>query len=327
MTKRICNGRTGVRSLLLACAIATAMAGTASAQGDKDQGNGHSKQFEQDGPTVSPHELNYSKIGAAPIAGGTAAVSPITYHHGPVMVTPKVYLIWYGDWNQSNGTDTASGQQIVRDFVHGVSNSPYFQTNTTYNGPSGLVLAGTETTVTAAKNSRLSDNQVFSVVATAINSGKLPVDSTGVYFVVTSSDIAKSGFCNQYCGWHTYGTIGGTSIKYSFIGNAARCINNCAMQSIGPNGNAGVDGMISVMAHELEEATTDPQLNAWYDASGAENGDKCAWTFGQNSTLLSSGAYYNMTMPTLSGYRNYLIQRDLSAADNKCYVNFVTKAQ
>src|ERR1019366_8631021 len=83
--------------------------------------------------------------------------------------------------------------------------------------------------------------------------------------------------------------------------------------------NAGVDGMLSVVAHELEEATTDPQLNAWYDSSGAENADKCAWTFGGHQTLLK-GAYYNMTLPTTSGSRNYLIQRNLSATDNKCYV-------
>ena len=24
---------------------------------------------------------------------------------------------------------------------------------------------------------------------------------------------------------------------------------------------------------------TDPRLNAWYDRQGAENSDKCAWTF------------------------------------------------
>jgi len=38
--------------------------------------------------------------------------------------------------------------------------------------------------------------------------------------------------------------------------------------------------MVSVMAHELEETISDPNLNAWYDSTGAENADKCAWTFG-----------------------------------------------
>ena len=38
--------------------------------------------------------------------------------------------------------------------------------------------------------------------------------------------------------------------------------------------------MASIIAHELEEAVTDPDLNAWYDTRGYENADKCAWTFG-----------------------------------------------
>jgi hypothetical protein len=92
------------------------------------------------------------------------------------------------------------------------------------------------------------------------------------------------------------------------VGNANRCLNGCAAQTISPNGNAGVDGMISVIAHELEETTTDPDPSSgWVDSVGAENADKCAWTFGQTQYLLPSGAYYNMTL----GARNYLIQRNL----------------
>ena len=91
-----------------------------------------------------------------------------------------------------------------------------------------------------------------------------------------------SGFLTQYCGWHTYGTYNGTNIKYAFIGNAAGpSLGNCAEQTgKSPNSDPGVDAMVSVMSHELEEAASDPHLNAWYDTSGNENADKCAWTFG-----------------------------------------------
>jgi len=62
--------------------------------------------------------------------------------------------------------------------------------------------------------------------------------------------------------------------------------------------------MASIIAHELVESATDPDLNAWWQTStGAENADKCAWQFGSTNTL-PSGAQYNMTM----GGVNYLIQ-------------------
>jgi hypothetical protein len=46
-----------------------------------------------------------------------------------------------------------------------------------------------------------------------------------------------------------------------------------------PNGDAAA----TVASHELTEAITDPELNAWYDGSGNEIGDKCAWNYGTNT--------------------------------------------
>jgi hypothetical protein len=270
---------------------------------------------------ISVHATN--PIETAPTAGGTGALSPIANHGGPIMGAAKAYLIWYGNWNQSNASDTPAGQAIVRDFISGVGGSPYYLINSTYAGVSGSVTLGGEFVDTGSSGTRLSDSSIRSIVVNATNHG-LPLDSTGVYFVLTSSNVSeRSGFCTQYCGWHTYTTINGTNVKYSFVGNANRCLNACAAQTVGPNGNAGVDGMVSVVAHELEEANTDPNLNAWFDSSGAENADKCAWTFGGSLTQLASGAYYNMTI----GARNYLIQRNLSASDNKCYVSLSPKVQ
>jgi hypothetical protein len=281
------------------------------------------------GPQIIRHKANPYEAGA-PTAGSTGVQTPdIAYNGGPVMTTPTVYLIWYGNWNQSNGSDTPAGQAIVRDFLHGLNGSPYYQINSLYGTPSGSFAVGTETTDTGSQGTRLSDSKVQLIVSNAISTGKLPSDTTGVYFVLTSSNVSESsGFCTKYCGWHTAGTISGSNIKYAFVGNANRCLNACAAQTVGPNGNAGVDGMVSVIAHELEESNTDPNpRSGWVDANGSENADKCAWTFGQSLSTDANGAYYNMTLPGISvASRNYLIQRNLDA-NSLCYVNYTTKAQ
>jgi hypothetical protein len=274
------------------------------------------------------HHINPDIHANAPTAGSTGPVSPaITYRGGPVMGTPTVYIIWYGNWNQSNGTDTPAGQQIVRDFLFGLNNSPYYQINASYGTPTGAVSFGGETTDTGSQGTRLSDAKVKAVVSSAITSGRLPKNTSGVYFVLTSSNVSEtSGFCSQYCGWHTAATISSSNIKYSFVGNAARCLSGCAAQTTSPNGNAGVDGMISVIAHELEEANTDPNPNTgWFNGSG-ENADLCAWTFGSHQQSVG-GAFYNMTLPTATGgSRNYLVQRNLDV-NSKCYIDYVQKWQ
>jgi len=65
--------------------------------------------------------------------------------------------------------------------------------------------------------------------------------------------------------------------------------------------------MASIIAHEMEEALTDPDLNAWYDSGGAENADKCAWTFGSAQYQVANGSWANVHL----GSRDYLIQRNL----------------
>src|SRR4051812_5300408 len=70
-------------------------------------------------PEIVPHRPNPHGAGA-PTAGSTATLKfQITNHGGPVMTQPTPYLIWYGNWNQQNGSDTPAGQQIVRDFIFG----------------------------------------------------------------------------------------------------------------------------------------------------------------------------------------------------------------
>ena len=243
----------------------------------------------------------------------------ISYHGGPLMLGgTHIYYIWYGNWSGNSATS------ILTDLAGNIGGSPYFNINTTYydgnnTHVSNIVTFGGAAFDSYSAGTSLSDSAIQGVVSRAISTNALPKDTSGVYFVLTSADVtASSGFCTQYCGWHTHGTISGSDIKYSFVGNPDRCPSSCEAQTTGPNGNAGADGMASIIAHELEEATTDPDLNAWYDTRGQENADKCAWTFGTTFNA-GNGSVYNVTL----GSRNYLIQRNwVNASGGYCSMSY-----
>ncbi|HKB66481.1 MAG TPA: hypothetical protein VKC61_11540 [Pyrinomonadaceae bacterium] len=279
---------------------------SASAQSERSQEAGP--------PEIIPHRINgHGADSFALTTGGTTPTSPITYHGGPLINTPTVYVIWYGNWNQGNGSDTPAGQQIVRDFINSIGGSPYFNINSSYstNGfnITGGVNNGGETSDAYSRGTRLKDADILTIVNAKIAASQLPYNANGVYFVLTSSDVnEQSGFCRLYCGWHTAGNASAGHVRYSFVGNANRCLSGCAAQTTSPNSNPGVDGMISVVAHELEETVTDPDpRSGWADSGGAENADKCAWTFGHAQYQVANGSWANMTL----GSRNFLIQRNL----------------
>lgn len=300
------------------CLLAVAcLFSVASSQGPSELANPHKvvHRLRDDKNQDKNKDAHPGEAGKAKPSGNNG----IVYHGGPVMVsTTKMYYIWYGNWSGNTATT------ILQDFAGSIGGSPYYNINTTYYDGSNAhvlnaVVFGGSIVDSYSHGTSLSDSAIQAIVSSAITSGALPNDTNGVYFVLTSADVtASSGFCTQYCGWHTHGTISGSDIKYSFVGNPDRCPTACAAQSVGPNGNAGADGMASIIAHELEEAVTDPDLNAWYDRRGMENADKCAWTFGSTTTL-PSGAKYNMTL----GSRNYLIQQNwVNASGGFCAKSF-----
>jgi len=62
-----------------------------------------------------------------------------------------------------------------------------------------------------------------------------------------------------------------------------------------PNGNPDADTEISPTSHEVSEAITDPDTQTgWYDSSGFEIGDECAYIYG--ATNGQPGGLYNQTI-------------------------------
>lgn len=263
-----------------------------------------SSQMVKDADHIVPNGKGWGV--EAPAGSAPASVHPktvttgngIDYHGGPVMPnTPNVYTIWYGNWtNGPNASDSGTTVSLVTTFMQGLGNTGYEKINSTYgdnnNNVTGNIAYAGSTNDNYSQGTKLSDKKVLAIVSNAISSGALPKDTNGLYFVLTSSDVSEtSGFCTRYCGWHTHNTIAGSDLKYAFVGNPDRCPRACEAQTTSPNGDSGADGMVSIIAHEQEEAISDPDLNAWYDSSGAENADKCAWKWGAVTGTVGNGGY------------------------------------
>ncbi len=252
--------------------------------------------------------------GTAANAGTRAprGTATIGYGGGPIMPgTPDVYFIWYGNWS---GHDAL---RVLPDLVTSLSGSPYFMINSRYTDSAGRAVSGNVHYAGSVNDAysggkSLSESGVEAVVQRALSNGSFPANENAVYFVLTSADVQQPGFCFSYCGWHTYGTLSGKNIKYSWVGNPEQCPSSCARPTPTPNANQGIDGMASTLSHELEETVTDPNLDAWTDSAG-ENADKCAWTFG-STYATASGATANMRL----GTRDYLIQQNFDRTSGTC---------
>src|SRR6185369_14552430 len=132
------------------------------------------------------------------------------------------YIIWYGNWN-GTGSNTAVTQTLIQNLIGGLSNSGYEKINSTYGDASGNV-SGAMTLVKAVSDSgsqgtRLRNSTISAAISAQLTSGNLPTDPNGVYLFATSSNVKESGFCTQFCGFHTHQTLNGADIKWAFIGN------------------------------------------------------------------------------------------------------------
>lgn len=309
------------------------------ADGDGD-GNG------PDTMSIRPnhkHQIHGAPRNGAPSNGSVVTGNGINYNGGPVMNPVNLYFILYGNWSGQDST----GPAILERWAQTIAPSSYFAINTTYGDSTGNSVPNAVTfkgvyTDTGSLGTNLSDASIGQLTTNAINSGQFGTagvpDPNGLYMVLTAPGVGESsGFLTQYCGWHWSGSFydgavqegyiysGTTVVKFAFIGNAAGpSFGACAVQSNSPNGDAGADAMISVMAHELSETATDPEGNAWYVVGGPTNGeemaDLCAWNFG-TTFAAPNGSAANVT---LSGY-NYLMQQLwLNANGGKCALSYTS---
>lgn len=273
-----------------------------------------------------------NEFGSSKRYEGSSEFVHMRYHNGPVLTENiTIHTIWYGNWNSSE-------KRIIKAFLYALSDtnrssrsskSPsvgeWWRTVQLYTDQTGSnisknILVGSEVNdrhYSHGKSlTRLSIQSVIKSAVTALRH-PLPIDPrTGLYLLLTSSDVAVQDFCRAVCGFHyfTFPSIVGYTLPYAWVGHSGtQCPDVCAYPfSIpaymtgmkpfkSPNNNVGVDGMISVISHELSELASNPLVNAWYagqdPSAPTEIADLCEGIYGSGG----GGSYTGQVLQDKTG--------------------------
>jgi len=228
-----------------------------------------------------------------------AVSNDIIYHTGGAVMTGQttLYNIFFG----SLSTTTINQINYLSSNLGG--SAWYNIQNSYYDGSGNRVpnnIKSYSVYVTNSAGFTATDAVIQSKISALITAGTLPRDVNGIYMVYFGSGVSLSGMCTSFCGYHTYFSNSGVYLKYALVGDGSLCGGSCGSFSSGPpNGDLASDLMASVAAHEIVEVVSDPLLNAWYDASGWENADKCAWNFGSYLSGYSNANVMIGTKPFL----------------------------
>ncbi len=310
-----------MKKVLLLAALAAGLIGVSAAQASRP----------------SAHQANARVVGFAPAhhyvhsaAGRAAGTGQLLYHNGPVMHTNTTYAIYweppgygmqvgYSSLIDQFFTDVAaaSGQTTnvyytATQYSDGAGNVQYSSTfGGSYMDTTPLPASGCTDSYTPVC---LADWQLRAELQKDIAANGWPVGQTSDFFLFLPKKVGSCyrGSCafSGFCGYHGVIGTGSTEILWANMPYADTARTRCDGGQH-PNAN-NADATISIASHEQNETITDPRWNGWYDSSGDETGDKCAWRFGPLTG--PAGAQYNQT---INGH-NYFLQEEYSNLQAGC---------
>jgi Putative Ig domain len=234
---------------------------------------------------------------------GTNGSGNATFSGDSTGLAPDLQAFFKG---LGTGGETWSG--VMTQYCNGVATGAQTcpTSNTQHVGyPTGGALAGVWEDTSAAAPSAASGHAIGAeaVLAATHFANTTQASNTKAQYVIvsprgTNPDNYKTG---GFCAWHDYtgdstlsggavnspdGTLAFTNLPYITDAGAS-----CGQGFVNSPGT--LDGVTIVEGHEYAETVSDTwPAGGWIDASGAENGDKCAWiSSGQ-------GASQNITLTT-----------------------------
>ena len=254
--------------------------------------------IEQDVPTGAHVEAH---------AAGHQSLLP--YGGGPVLNSNRTHVIFWDPAGSGLSFDPGY-ESLIETFLTDVAAASHSTTNTyglsgqygdsagpaaydsTYGGAvvdtDPLPVSGCTEPATTGPGWTvcMTDSQLETEIEHVIDVNGLPRTSHDIYFMVTpdgfgsctdasSSSCALGGAATGYCGYHSETADG---VLYAVIPYNA-VSDHCQSNNPRPNSSTA-DPAISTISHEQNETITDPDGNAWIDASGNEEADLCLTNFG-----------------------------------------------
>ena len=220
-----------------------------------------------------------------------AGTNNLLYGGGPVQRNAKIYLVFW----QFGSNDPYGEQGRITSFVQGLNGSQWTSNMTQYYDTTGNIAndaayGGSWNDNTNSIPSRPSQSAVAAEAArAAAHFGDYSVNA--MYFIALEKGHDPSGFRTQWCAFHSDTSASGHVISYTDFPYQTDAGASCGENSVNGGSAGTLDGVTIVGGHEIAEGITDPQPSSgWVDASGAENGDKCAWT-GLKNTSFSTGTF------------------------------------
>jgi hypothetical protein len=237
--------------------------------------------------------------GEAPASLARPRRSPnMTYHGGKIMPTAVSKAIFWGpSWAKSTfvgdkitgldawytGHDNSNYARTVDEYTDTVSGGHQVDSNLTHQGH-----VIDTSTATGGNNT----SAILAEVCRQITAGNIVPDAAGNGYYPVYTDVKRGNA--GYCAWHSAGTCNGKPVQFAFFFNLDGDAG-CDPADSQTGHSQGLAALANVTAHELSEARSDPASpGAWYDSSGAENGDKCAWTFNVPFVSFANGTSWKL---------------------------------
>ncbi len=241
---------------------------------------------------------------AAPLSVG-GPQPPVVYHNGPLMLTSKLYLIF---WQQKAGEFpnqyTGPIIQYAKDLqAESSRTTDEFSVAKQYTNNEGKAITGKvefgddvyasgpypppeeSEGCTGAMAPCLTDKQIRKEILEQIEANHWPTDSASApeaqYLLYTPKGVTTCEFgeCapEEFCAYHSEITELGPEKKvavYSDLPYVPECDSGQAPTGVG--GDRDADGTLDSEIHEIVESATDPEPETGYtDEHGEEVADKC----------------------------------------------------